>query len=277
MGILRRLASGLGRFTRDDDGATMVDYVLVVALIMTGAIITLTTVGPKIRNIFDTSLIALDNAGVATNGSGFDGNRKPIVAAIAPVTVFTGESSSTTAVRDALSDPDGDSVTVTFASGATLSGTLVVASSGALSMAPPYDGAFLPATSTMNLRAYDGRGGELYFPINVQILPGRLMIQDQTFNLGSCSGTGSGSIRVYDYRHTDPSIINLSFSGAPAWWASSFSITGRSYDSANRQAVISFTASKGSPGPVSPTTFFVTATDGEGHTNSGNVTISCSP
>ena len=50
--ILQRFASRASAFTRDEDGATMVEYGLMVALIAVVCITAITTIGTNLNSVF---------------------------------------------------------------------------------------------------------------------------------------------------------------------------------------------------------------------------------
>lgn len=261
------------RILRCDEGATMVDYGLIVALVSAAVLTSVAVIGPKVKSIFQTMTAAIDvSANPANNGR----PQNPVVAAIPPISVFSGDTSTTLAVAAAVSDPNGAPFNVAFVSGSTYSGTLSVAYNGAMTLTPPYDGSLLPSSGSTTLVAIDTLGASTTFAVPITVLPGRLMVAPQTVNFGACASPGSGTLRVYNYRSSDPNAVTLSFSGAPAWWGSTFSITSRSYDAPNNQVVFNFTATAGS-GPVSGLNFFATASDSGGHTGSGQITFNCSP
>ncbi|MEX3959329.1 Flp family type IVb pilin [Trinickia sp. EG282A] len=49
---MKKFIAGTQRFVRDEDGATMVEYGLMVALIAIVCIATITTIGTRLNNVF---------------------------------------------------------------------------------------------------------------------------------------------------------------------------------------------------------------------------------
>ena len=60
---MKALTTRIGRFLREEDGVTAIEYGLIAALIAVAIIITVTAVGVKLNDTFEKINAALLNAG----------------------------------------------------------------------------------------------------------------------------------------------------------------------------------------------------------------------
>ncbi|KVD47932.1 pilus assembly protein [Burkholderia sp. MSMB1072] len=59
---MSKLIQQAGRFIRDEDGVTAIEYGLIAALIAVGIILALSTIGKDLKTVFSTIAADLDSA-----------------------------------------------------------------------------------------------------------------------------------------------------------------------------------------------------------------------